>query len=228
MAIMFRRRPQEPALPTAPDLLAEAEEAEFVPVVPRPPAPEKPAAEVEWEENEDVYRPLESNVLRFVETLESETPIAISPGAVCVCVRRSALARMRTHLAGDTSIELGGLLVGRVCADSAKATHVTLIERALPASDGAGTATTFSYTAQSWSHLAPELQHLPADMTVVGSYHSHPDMGVFLSSTDLGTQEDVFPQPWQVAIVIDPVRDEVGVFAGPRGKPCDAWYVVAD
>jgi proteasome lid subunit RPN8/RPN11 len=184
--------------------------------------------EVEWEENDEIYRPCEADAAAFVEALKSDTPIEVRRESACVCIRRGALANMRAHLAGDTSIELGGLLVGQVCVDPAKMACITVIERALPASDGAGTATTFSYTSESWGHLAPKLQGLPTDMTVVGSYHSHPDMGVFLSSTDLNTQQEVFPQLWQVAIVIDPVRDEIGVFTGPHGKPCDRWYLVAD
>ncbi|MFW9882199.1 MAG: Mov34/MPN/PAD-1 family protein [Candidatus Thorarchaeota archaeon] len=51
------------------------------------------------------------------------------------------------------------------------------------------------------------------DLRIVGWWHSHPNFGCFLSRTDLQTQEYFFPEYYQVALVIDPIRDEFKFFA---------------
>ncbi len=50
------------------------------------------------------------------------------------------------------------------------------------------------------------------NIRVVGWWHSHPGFGCFLSPTDLKTQEYFFPESYQVALVVDPVRDELGFY----------------
>lgn len=49
-------------------------------------------------------------------------------------------------------------------------------------------------------------------LRIVGWWHSHPNFGCFLSGTDLHTQEVFFPEPYQVALVVDPIRDEFQFF----------------
>jgi len=117
-------------------------------------------------------------------------------------------------------------LIGRALHDTRLNLYLLLLEEALPAPKGIETATSFSYTSETWAALFPHFQEMPANWTLMGSYHSHPDMGVFLSRVDLDTQENIFPHPWQVAIVVDPVRHEEGFFVGEKGVPCDDWYVV--
>ncbi|MFX1308969.1 MAG: hypothetical protein ACFE8C_04665 [Promethearchaeota archaeon] len=50
------------------------------------------------------------------------------------------------------------------------------------------------------------------NLRIVGWWHSHPNFGCFLSQVDLHTQEYFFPESYQVALVIDPVRDEFKFF----------------
>ncbi len=40
----------------------------------------------------------------------------------------------------------------------------------------------------------------------VGWSHSHPSYGCFLSQTDMETQRKYFPEPFHVALVIDPLK----------------------
>nr|MDO8117044.1 hypothetical protein [Candidatus Sigynarchaeota archaeon] len=46
---------------------------------------------------------------------------------------------------------------------------------------------------------------------IVGWYHSHPDLGVFLSSVDIATMK-MYDKKYHVALVVDPVRDERAFF----------------
>jgi proteasome lid subunit RPN8/RPN11 len=50
-------------------------------------------------------------------------------------------------------------------------------------------------------------------LRVVGWWHSHPGFGCFLSNTDLITQQYFFPESYQVALVIDPKKNEYKFFS---------------
>ncbi|TFF98322.1 MAG: hypothetical protein EU541_06980 [Promethearchaeota archaeon] len=50
------------------------------------------------------------------------------------------------------------------------------------------------------------------NLRVLGWWHSHPNLGCFLSSTDLSTQKFFFPESYQVALVIDPMKKNYKFF----------------
>jgi hypothetical protein len=47
---------------------------------------------------------------------------------------------------------------------------------------------------------------------IVGWYHTHPSMGIFLSHYDTWLHRNFFPEPWQVALVVEPVSATAGFF----------------
>jgi proteasome lid subunit RPN8/RPN11 len=51
------------------------------------------------------------------------------------------------------------------------------------------------------------------NLRIIGWWHSHPNLGCFLSSTDLLTQKYFFSKQYQVALVIDPVRNKFEFFS---------------
>ncbi len=51
------------------------------------------------------------------------------------------------------------------------------------------------------------------NLRIIGWWHSHPNLGCFLSPTDLLTQQYFFSKEYQVALVIDPVRHEFEFFS---------------
>lgn len=55
-------------------------------------------------------------------------------------------------------------------------------------------------------------------LQVVGWFHSHPGLRVFLSNVDRETMELSFPLPHHVALVIDPVQDEAAYFVWDDGR----------
>jgi len=182
--------------------------------------------EIEWIEQEDVYRPQRANAQELLAGLVRKRPLDLRKGSCWCLVRRSAFEKIQAHLRSDTRVELGGLLMGEAFYDPEQECYVVVVEEALPALDGEGTALTFAYTEATWQTLSPQLQALPANWTLLGSFHSHPGMGVFLSSTDLETQRDVFYHDWQVALVIDPISNAIAFFSGATGRPCIHWEVV--
>ena len=241
MRPFWKRQPAVRAEPSAPvpdeDLLARHEEEAFVASVrkkrqeretplPAAPAAAPPEAEIEWSEQDDAYRPRRADASVLLLSLAVPTALDLRKGAVYCFARREAFDRIQDHLRSDTRIELGGLLVGEAFYDPERDLHCVVVEAALPAYAGEGTAVTFSYTEATWQALSPQLQGLPPAWTLLGSYHSHPGMGVFLSSTDLDTQRGVFFHDWQIALVIDPVSRAVGFFCGSEGRRCAHWELV--
>lgn len=136
-----------------------------------------------------------------------------------VLIQSAALDRIVEHLCSNTKVELGGLLVGVPYYAPTLDNYIVVIFDGYEADGGIETAVSFEYTAQTWSVMTPKLQSMPAEYVVVGSYHSHPNLGVFLSTTDIDTQVSVFPLEWQVALVIDPVRKITGFFISQAGVP---------
>ena len=219
------------------DLLAQEEEAFLASVLKKRQEREAMAAtetppetlepdEIEWTEQEDVYRPQQGDAFEFLTGLVRKRPLELRKGSCWCLVRRAAFEQIQAHLRSNTRIELGGLLMGEAFYDPKQECYVVVVEEALPAQDGEGTALTFSYTEATWLALSPQLQALPATWTLLGSFHSHPGMGVFLSSTDLETQRDIFFHDWQIALVIDPISNAIGFFCGAAGHPCTCWEVV--
>ncbi|MFX1325408.1 MAG: Mov34/MPN/PAD-1 family protein [Promethearchaeota archaeon] len=56
------------------------------------------------------------------------------------------------------------------------------------------------------------------NLRIIGWWHSHPNFGCFLSSTDLLTQKSFFHKLYQVALVLDPVRNELEFFTIDNNK----------
>jgi proteasome lid subunit RPN8/RPN11 len=173
---------------------------------------------LEWTESQSVYRPEPVRNWQLAASLGLSAWALKSSEAVHVLVREEVMDLVESHLASDTSIELGGVLFGRVLFDEERDSHFVLVEHAAPATGGRGTAANFEFTPEAWLAIEEVRRELPDDMVLVGWYHSHPGFGVFLSGTDMRAQSSFFIEPWQLALVVDPVRRQEGWFCGGLGE----------
>lgn len=137
---------------------------------------------------------------------------------VQLCAAKSAIHSLKSHLSQDTSKETGGILVGNVSIDSKKDNLYTEITGAIAAPTTIGNRSTFRFTPHCWTAIIKKQKEFYPQTQIVGWYHSHPNFGVFLSGVDLETQQDCFNQPWHIAVVYDPIRDEIGFFCGATGE----------
>ncbi|KAI1287605.1 COP9 signalosome complex subunit 5 [Halotydeus destructor] len=143
-------------------------------------------------------------------------------------IRVSALAllKMVMHARSGGTIEVMGLLLGKVDAN----TMIAMDSFALPVE---GTETRVNAQAQAYEYMAAyteSAKQVGRPENVIGWYHSHPGYGCWLSGIDVSTQmlNQQFQEPF-VAIVIDPVRTisagkvNIGAFRTyPKGyKPPD-------
>jgi proteasome lid subunit RPN8/RPN11 len=112
---------------------------------------------------------------------------------------------------------MGGLLIGRayVAGDALPDSWgpMVTVERFVPSETFRSSPVSLAMGTEIWSR-ARSMMARDGGM-VVGWYHSHPNLSAFFSGTDRATQRAFFNRPYNVGLVIDPVRDEEVWFVGP-------------
>lgn len=141
--------------------------------------------------------------------LAYETP---GPIDLPIFLDRQTADAIERHALRDTSVELGGILLGKECVDEETGLPFVLVTKSLEAKHYENTQASFTYTHDSWEEITRERDRLHPDLDIVGWYHTHPDFGIFLSSHDLFIHRNFFDQPLQVAYVVDPIRQTRGFF----------------
>ncbi len=128
-----------------------------------------------------------------------------------VYVDLDVMADMEDHALEDTSVELGGVMLGGHFLDQDGKPFV-VISDSLRAKHYESTKGSFKFTHDTWSEITKEREEFPDDLQMVGWYHTHPDWGVFLSGMDMFICDNFFNKELDVALVIDPCRDDRGMF----------------
>ena len=124
-----------------------------------------------------------------------------------VYINKEAYSIMERHAAQGAHEEIGGFLLGRPCImDNAR---VTWVMKAVPGnciSTSGHVVIESSTYDRAWNEMEQD------GFIIVGWYHTHPGMGIFLSGTDVNTMSLHYQKPYQIAIVIDPINRNHGVF----------------
>lgn len=128
-----------------------------------------------------------------------------------VIVSQRALRHIEGHSVSALELEVGGALLGHAHREVDR--HVVEVLAALPVETEDHGPVHFTFTADTWAQLHRDREERFPDLEVVGWFHTHPDLGVFLSSDDVIVHSAAFVLPWHVALVVDPVRSE-GAFFG--------------
>ncbi|MGH2581792.1 MAG: Mov34/MPN/PAD-1 family protein, partial [Anaerolineales bacterium] len=139
----------------------------------------------------------------------------VSP-RVQVFVTQQAYLKICAHSQSDMDNEVGGWLAGRWCRDVETKKEFIVVEGLLPAQQVRSGSTFLTFTHDSQVAMLAALEERYAKKGVVGWYHTHPRMGIFLSGYDLWLHEHFFPQPWQVALVVEPHSGAGGFFVRDR------------
>jgi proteasome lid subunit RPN8/RPN11 len=136
----------------------------------------------------------------------------LSAPALRVFMTPSAYVRCCAHAGSDLKHEVGGALVGRWKVDTTTGQSYLVIDAVLPARHTRQGPAFLTFTQDSLVALNDELEERHPGRLMVGWYHTHPRMGVFLSGHDLWIHDHFFPEPWQVALVVEPVSRTGGFF----------------
>jgi proteasome lid subunit RPN8/RPN11 len=135
---------------------------------------------------------------------------------VKVFIREGVYTQIEELACSDTKKELGSILLGSSLLINGKAN--VLISDFIEAKYADATASTLTFTHETWNYIHAEQSRLYPGLKIVGWQHTHPGYGVFLSGFDLFIQENFFNLPFQVAYVIDPIRKKAGFFQWKDNK----------
>lgn len=134
-----------------------------------------------------------------------------------ICVLPGAYEAMLQHAKSSLDNEVCGVMLGQLKKDSSG--PFLMIEDVIQGQAAQSAPAKVTYTAETWTYIHKEQESRDPNLKMVGWYHTHPRFGIFLSSYDQFIHENFFSvEPWMVAFVIDPVKDEEGFFYWSRGK----------
>jgi proteasome lid subunit RPN8/RPN11 len=161
-------------------------------------------------------------VARYCAPRDGELPIFIDLDVV---------HDMELHAESNTSVELGGVLLGAHCEDE-DGNPFVLITDSLRAEHYHSTKGSFTFTHDTWAAITRRRDEFPAELAMAGWYHTHPDWGVFLSGMDMFICDNFFNKRLDVAYVIDPCRGDRAFFQWTgdpkhRKRRVGGFYVIA-
>lgn len=126
------------------------------------------------------------------------------------------MLELESHALDNTDVELGGVLLGEQQTDDQGRPFV-VVRDSLRAEHYQATRGSFKFTHDTWETITRQREQFPNPWAMVGWYHTHPGWGVFLSDMDMFICQHFFNRPLDVALVIDPVRDDRGWFFWDQG-----------
>jgi proteasome lid subunit RPN8/RPN11 len=139
---------------------------------------------------------------------------------VSVFMTQTAYSRICVHSISDMKNEVGGILVGQWCVDENNQQFI-VIEHALPARYTRQGSVYLTFTQDSLVDIHDQIDTNYKGQKIVGWYHTHPSMGVFLSHYDTWLHSHFFSEPWQVALVVEPVKATAGFFIRQKNSLLD-------
>ncbi|HEY1554196.1 MAG TPA: hypothetical protein VGF94_05145 [Kofleriaceae bacterium] len=148
---------------------------------------------------------------RAIEEKElHEAPCPATRQDYRVYLAEAAFDRAVARGDGDTTREIGGVLVGELLRDAAG--PYLRIDTTIDALHAEEKGAELTFTHATWDHIHKEMDGKHKDKRVVGWYHTHPGFGIFLSDRDQFIHKSFFNLPFQIALVYDPKSREHGVF----------------
>lgn len=142
--------------------------------------------------------------------------------AVPVVILESVLEEILDYSESDLEHEVGGFLLGGLHED--RRDYVE-IRKFFPAVDAESRAASLTFTHDTWANFHRQAdEQFPGEL-IVGWQHTHPNFGVFLSGYDLFIHRNFFSQPWQVALVVDPIRQEFEFFQWRGDKIASCGFI---
>jgi proteasome lid subunit RPN8/RPN11 len=150
---------------------------------------------------------------RWTPTTEEDAP----PFSHKIIITQDVLKRVNEHVQQQTSIEIGGFLLGNRCYCPTERMHYIRIDNYSEAQFTSADEVSLHIDYKTWQQLHEELDGKHEKSRLLGWYHSHPGHTVFLSPMDFNVHELGFTEEWMVALVIDPINGLGGFFCRRDG-----------
>jgi len=133
-----------------------------------------------------------------------------------VFISEEVMKAIEQQTLSDKEREVGGVLLGEFYRnDEGSFIEVTDF---IEAENTKGTDVSLTFTHETWEHIHERIALRGQDLQIVGWYHSHPGLGVFMSKEDEFIHTSFFSDPWHIAIVHDPIYSNWGCFKWADGK----------
>lgn len=181
---------------------------------------------IEWHDTEEL-EPVESSLEIFCRQNNVSWSKIRSTDGLIVLVEKKALQGLYDFLAHDTQREHGGVLVGRPYFDKIENRQFVVVQSAIPALETEGSSVHLQFTPQAWEYISGLIEEEYPSLVIVGWYHSHPGLGVFMSGTDRATQKAFYNHTWSIATVVDPIAHKSGWFYSSDCFPLGHENVIA-
>ena len=180
---------------------------------------------------------LGDHVIRMVKTLQFDLDITNehSPanGAVTLYLLPSAFEEIRAHISWGKRTRgnvrgQGGILIGSVYRDRGTDFVCGVARHIVPAAR-AGDATYIQFTHADWIEMYRELEARftaaegEEQLSVIGWYHTHPDIPGQMSGIDKSAHTSFFSHPWQFSVILNPQRKVWAVFNGALCGNCSGY-----
>ena len=134
-----------------------------------------------------------------------------------VVVWDRVFADVQAHARTDLANEVAGFLLGSTFDSPDGDRPVVVVEAALRARHVETGSAHVEFSHDTWAAFHEEREALHDGMRILGWYHTHPDIGLFLSSYDTFIHENFFKDADRIALVLDPVHDNAAFFTRVDG-----------
>ncbi len=189
-----------------------------------------PEDDIQIEVGEAVRR----HILRKSSPLSDPTKAVVpydSPDTdqIPVFINDQVLQRMERQAAADKEHEIGGVLLGGFYRND-EGSFVEITDY-VEATSAKGTDVSLTFTHETWESIHAKIaQRHDDNIQIVGWYHTHPGLGVFLSKDDEFIHSSYFSDPWHVAIVHDPIYTNWACFKWTDGEleRAGGFHIYAD
>jgi 26S proteasome regulatory subunit N11 len=123
----------------------------------------------------------------------------------------SVYSSIMEHADSALPNETGGFLLGHTAFDPDCRSWYNWIDEAVRINPEEADPVHFTFT---WKDVDAVRAHREREgKSLIGWYHTHPGLGIFLSETDLQkTHKQLFNELFQVALVYDPISGRAGYF----------------
>lgn len=145
--------------------------------------------------------------------------------AITIFVHAPVLEQVLDYSEQDLSREIGGWLLGGFHEDQRQFVEV---RHFLPAEHARSQSGSLTFTHDTLSARDRQVEREFPGEAVVGWHHTHPGFGIFLSAYDLFLHRNYFNSPWHIALVVDPKRQEFGMFQWRGADVVDCGFVCVD
>ncbi|MCC3409125.1 MAG: Mov34/MPN/PAD-1 family protein [Microcoleus sp. PH2017_10_PVI_O_A] len=149
-------------------------------------------------------------------------------------LKMDAFNTIKQHIAwGYTThenvVEQGGILLGHAFRNPDTDVVYAIAEQAIPGRLARGSAGYLEVTHETWKEMLDYVDRLGTQLQVIGWYHTHPNnLDVFMSGTDRTTQERLFGNDWQFAIVLNPHKQIWRAFYGADSCECRGYVLASN